>query len=500
LPEAVAEKERTTMSDFLAIDLEPHRICGIEASVERGSVKIRKSFSIEVPESISVDDPHGLGEWLKGELRRERASASQVCISLPREDVIVRHLETPDVPDDELPDLVRYQSAAKSSIPLDQLTLDFLPLPRREDSSVRDVLVSTVHQDRIKRLRTISSAAGLDLQSVGVSSVATAGIVSLEEHRIDHSAGEIVVVVAQHGDRVEISILGEGHLHFTHSTQVVAGGGQPTPILAEISRALVALQKRLPNSRVVRCWMIGSPDENSNLGDAIRDRFRCDIKQLDPFQGQGVTLGCTPVDDPHGAFGGPIGQLVSHSLEVSCAVDFLNPRRPAVKKDYSRQKKLAGVAAVAILLIGMFGYRSYAVAALEKKVKQATKDENDQKELLKELEPQVKVAGSVGEWASSRVNWLEEADTLAETIDGTERHYLTKLQFGEGTRKERGTVTAAGHAKERFDIEVLNAELMKRTDLEVNAKPIKKSGRDGDYPQQFDLDLKLKHPEVETKK
>jgi Tfp pilus assembly PilM family ATPase len=499
LPEAVAEKERTTMSDFLAIDLEPHRICGIEASVERGSVKIRKSFSIEVPESISVDDPQGLGEWLKGELRRERASASQVCISLPREDVIVRHLETPDVPDDELPDLVRYQSAAKSSIPLDQLTLDFLPLPRREDSSVRDVLVSTVHQDRIKRLRTISSAAGLDLQSVGVSSVATAGIVSLEEHRIDHSAGEIVVVVALHGDRVEISILGEGHLHFTHSTQVVSGG-QPTPILAEISRALVALQKRLPNLRVVRCWMIGSPDENSNLGDAIRDRFRCDIKQLDPFQGQGVTLGCTPVDDPHGAFGGPIGQLVSHSLEVSCAVDFLNPRRPAVKKDYSRQKKLAGVAAVAILLIGMFGYRSYAVAALEKKVELATKDEKDQKELLEELEPQVKVAVSVGEWASSRVNWLEEADTLAETIDGTERHYLTKLQFGEGTRKERGTVTAAGHAKERFDIEGLNAELMQRTDLEVNAKPIKKSGRDGDYPQQFDLDLKLKHSEVETKK
>jgi len=488
------------MSDFLAIDLETHRICGIEASVERGSVKIRRSFSIEVPESISADDPHGLGEWLKGELRRERASASQVCISLPREDVIVRHLETPDVPDDELPDLVRYQSAAKSSIPLDQLTLDFLPLPRREDSSVRDVLVSTVHQDRIKRLRTISSAAGLDLQSVGVSSVATAGIVSLEEHRIDHSAGEIVVVVAQHGDRVEISILGEGHLHFTHSTQVVAGGGQPTPILAEISRALVALQKRLPNSRVVRCWMIGSPDENAALGDAIRDRFRCDIKQLDPFQGQGVTLSCTPVDDPHGAFGGPIGQLVSHSLEVSCAVDFLNPRRPAVKKDYSRHKKLAGVAAVAILLIGMFGYRSYAVAALEKKVKQATKDETDQKELLKELEPQVKVAASVGEWASTRVNWLEEADTLAETIDGTERHYLTKLQFGEGTRKERGTVTAAGHAKERFDIEGLNAELMQRTDLEVNAKPIKKSGRDGDYPQQFDLDLKLKHPEVETKK
>ena len=164
------------MSDFLAIDLEPHRICGVEASVDRGSVKIRKSFSLNVPESISVDNPQELGEWLKGEVRHKRISASQVCISLPREDVIVRHLETPDVSDDELPELVRYQSAAKSTIPLDQLTLDFLPLPRRPDSSVRDVLVSTVHQDRIKRLRAISNAAGLELQSVGVSSVATAGI------------------------------------------------------------------------------------------------------------------------------------------------------------------------------------------------------------------------------------------------------------------------------------------------------------------------------------
>lgn len=488
------------MSDFLAIDLEPHRICGVEASVDRGSVKIRKSFSLNVPESISVDDPQGLGEWLKGEVRRQRTSASQVCISLPREDVIVRHLETPDVSDDELPELVRYQSAAKSTIPLDQLTLDFLPLPRRADSSVRDVLVSTVHQDRIKRLRAISNAAGLELQSVGVSSVATAGIVALEEQRLEHSDGEVAVAVAQHGDRVEISILDDGYLHFTHSTQVMSGGGPQTPILAEISRALVALQKRLPNSRIVRCWMIGSPDENAKLADAIRDRFRCDIKRLDPFQGQGVTLSCTPVDDPHGAFGGPIGQLVSHSLEVSCAIDFLNPRRPAIKKDYSNYKKLAGVALVVVLLIGLFGYRSYLVAGLKKDILQATKDGEDQRELLDQLEPQVEIADSVSEWRSSGVNWLKETNTLTETFGGTERHYLTKMQFGEGTRKDRGTVTASGYAKDKNDVYELQIELNQRIDLEANAKAVKESGRDGDYPQEFDLDLKLKHAETETEK
>lgn len=486
------------MSDYLAIDLELHRICGVEASVDRGAVKLRKSFSLSVPESISVDDPHGLGEWLKGELRQQRTSAGQVCISLPREDVIVRHLEVPDVSDDELPDLVRYQSAAKSTIPLDQLTLDFLPLPRRSESAVRDVLVASVHQDRIKRLRVIASAAGLDLLSVGVSSVATAAIVALEEQKLAHHAGEVSVAIAQHGDRVEISILGEGHLHFTHSTQVMAGDGLLTPILAEISRSLVALQKRLPDAQVVRCWMVGSPDENAELGDVVRDRFRCEIRQLDPYQAQGVTLDCKPVDEPHGAFGGPIGQLVSRSLEVSWAVDFLSPRRPAEKKDYSRYRKIAAVAAAALLFIGMWGYRYIKVDQLKEKVALAIKDEKEQKELLKEIEPQVKVAASVEGWASSRVDWLSEAEKLAGTLDGTERYYLTKLQLGEGTRQEQGTVTASGHAKERFDVEGLYAELMQRSDVEVNAKPIRNSGRDGDYPQQFDLDLKLKREETET--
>lgn len=489
--------ERIHMSDFLAIDLEPHRICGIEGTVTSGSLKIRKSFALEVPESVSADDPQGIGEWLKGELRKAGVSAGQVCVSLPREDVIVRHIEAPDVTDDELPDLVRYQAAAKSTIPLDHLTLDFLPLPRRSDTSVRDVLVATVHQDRIKRLRKIATAAGLNLQSVGVSSMSTAALVTLEEQRIKHGAGEVSVVIAQHGDRVEISILGAAHLHFTHSTQVL-GEGQLSPILAEISRSLIALQKRLPDSRVVRCWMIGSPDENAKLSDAIKDRFNCEIRQLDPFCAQGVVLDCTPVDEPHGAFGGPIGQLISQSQDVSTVVDFLNPRRPAVKKDYSGIKKIAALVAAVMITSGLFVYRHYRVADLQKDIKSVGGETTDQEKMLDELAPKVVVAGIVGDWADSRVNWLQEAETLAQTINGTEQYYLTKISFGMGMTTERGSISTTGFAKSRFDVETLNSELMQRADLEVNAgSPYKKSGRDGDYPGQFELDLSLKQMETE---
>lgn len=483
------------MTDFVAIDLEAHRVCGVEATVEPSSVRINRSFSLDVPESAQGEDSQALGEWLRSELKQARVSTSQAVVSLPREEVIVRHLEVPDVSDNELPDLVKFQAAAKSTIPLDQLTLDFLPLPQRPDASVREVLVATVHGDRVKHVRTAMRAAGLELESIGVSSVSTAALVAEEELRMAHGESELVVIIARHGDRVEISILGNGHLHFTHSTQVDEKAH--APILAEISRSLVGLQKRLPNSKVVRCWLIGSPDEASELGHAVKDRFSCEVKRLDPFRAKGVTLNCTPVDDPHGAFGGPIGQLFGRSQEVSRTVDFLQPRRPTEKKDYSQLKRIAVVAAAVLLFGALLGYRSYAVSGLQKKVATAERDEMDSKALLKELEPQVKVADSITEWSDRRVDWLGEANLLAETLDGTERYYLTELKFGEGTRKELGTVTAIGHARERFDVEGLNAQLMQRSDLEVNARPIRKSGRDSEYPQQFDLDLKLKLQETE---
>ena len=89
-----------------------------------------------------------MGEWQRGQLRELRISTITVLISLPRQDTVVRQLEVPgDVPDNELPDIVRLQAETKISSSLDQLLLDFLPLPKVADSPVRDVLMATVSKE-----------------------------------------------------------------------------------------------------------------------------------------------------------------------------------------------------------------------------------------------------------------------------------------------------------------------------------------------------------------
>ncbi|MHC4877638.1 MAG: type IV pilus biogenesis protein PilM [Planctomycetota bacterium] len=487
------------MAEFLALDWEADRICGVQADVSKSLVKIQKSFSGVIPED-AVGQPERVGAWLQTQLKEHGITAKQVVVSLPREEVIMRHLEVPPVSDDELPELVKFQSAAKSTIPLDQLSLDFLPLAEHIADVPRDVLVASVHRDRVRRIQTAAEHAGLELASIGISSISAAAMVILAEGHITHEAGDVSLIIARHGDRLEVSMIAGGYLQMTHSSQVLAEESEQSrsAILAEISRSMIALQKRIPNVRITHAWIVGSEVEESGLDAAINDRFQCSVRRLDPFRGPQVSLSCKPVDDPHGAFAGPIGQLLCQASEVLDSVDFINPRRPAEKKDYTNVKRGAIAAAVAAVVIAAFGYRMWAVADLEGKIAAAKDEVADQNEMIEQLTPQVEIADSVDAWASKRVDWLDEARQLADSMGGTERLYLAELTFGEGTRGERGTISATGSAKERFDVESLNAELMKRRGVELNPSDIKRRGRDGKYPQEFRLDVRLKEVPAET--
>ncbi len=482
------------MSEILAIDLEPHRVSGVLAEVSNGGVRVLKTFSASVPEEV-LRTPPETGLWLAQVLQQNGISAKQVCVCLPRDEVVVRHMELPPSTDEELPTMVRFQAATKSTVPIDQMALDYLPLPQRADFSGRDVLLTTVPQERIARLYGAAIVAGLEVISVGVSSIATAGLVLEAEGSALSGVNDVSLVVARHGDRVELSLLGQGHLYFSHSTQVDSGPAGLT-ILVEINRAMVGLSKRIPDARISRAWLIGSASEDAALGTSISERFSCEIKRLDPLMANGVEMRTTSVSTSHSAFAGPIGQLLGHSRETHLGVDFLNPRRPVVKKDYSNYKRGAMLAAGVLLLVGIFGYRELVVGDLKSKIVKGTSDLKTAKELSKKLEPQVKVAEKIGDWTAGNVNWLDQTQALSQKMDGTERRYLTEVKFANGTTKQvRGTMSVTGYAKSGSDIFELNESLSEpNTDVE---KTINQRGsKDGDYPQKFQSDISMKKPEA----
>src|SRR5882757_6087674 len=142
------------MPDILAIHWDKRRLRVVEASIG-STVRVNQSFTLDIPETLK-------STWLRDALRQKGTTARQAIVCLAREEAILRQLELPDAPDDELPSLVYFQASTRSTTPLDQLVVDYLPLPRRAGSVQRDVLLATAPKSTVDPIRAALGDAGVE--------------------------------------------------------------------------------------------------------------------------------------------------------------------------------------------------------------------------------------------------------------------------------------------------------------------------------------------------
>jgi hypothetical protein len=420
--------------------------------------------------------------------------ADEVLVVLPREDSVVRNLELPMAPSEEVPTLVRFQAAAKSSISLDQLLLDYLPLPPREDGSGLDVLMSTVPVKFVNHIQAVLTAAGLELASLSISPTATAELVARADHRTGDASGADLVI-ARHGNRVEISFIRNRRLLFTHSTRLTGDDERlrNQAVLAEISRASVALQRQLAGNSITRAWVLGTADDNLSLCEALQTRFQCEVGTIDPLAVPGVELTTTDVPGDRALYAGPVGMLLAQSGGLTESLDFLNPRRPPARRD-SRKLKAGLIAAGALFAaaVGYGGLHLY-LAGLDAEIRDKVQMVAELEDSVKRGRPQVESAQLVEDWIDGSVHWLDRMEELAATMQGTERLYLSKVDFDSKTgRSSVGEIKGEGVARDRSDVYSLYKAIGEHARTEVHTKEIPQTSTDADYPYKFWLDVDLK--------
>src|SRR5436190_7734844 len=262
------------MADLLALEWDHDQICGVYAQISTGRVRVKRCFVLRRP-VVAVAGSGALPiDWLKSQLTAPGISGGDVLVALPRDEAVVKRMDLPETSDDELPVLVRFQAGAKSSVPLTDLSLDFIPLPRRNEIPGREVLMATVPQQTITEIRTLCETAGLKLQTLGLTPAAVAELVARAEtaHSDDRLGASLVV--ARHGNRLEISVLRRSHLLFAHSARlsVDESGADPQTIVSEVSRSLVALRGAISDVKIERVWTLLDPAAHEQLAEVLRKR------------------------------------------------------------------------------------------------------------------------------------------------------------------------------------------------------------------------------------
>ena len=478
------------MPDILAIHWDKRRLRVAEASIG-STVRVVQSFYVDIP------DPPTIG-WLREALRRNGVSARQAIVCLPREDAILRQLELPDTPDDELPSIVQFQASTRSTTPLDQLVLDYLPIPKRSDSLQRDVLLATVPRTSVDPIRAVLSDAGLELISLSLSSFALAELVLRAESGLGQSGSQSRLVILADSNRLEVVLLGQNQPLVAHMVRApLDDQGRPVvaKAVADISRVLVPAQPWLAVSPIERIWVLGDSEEWNGLDQALRDRWNCPVERINAQIGAKIRdLELTKFQGSIAQFAPTLGLTLGRLQPRSPVFDLLHPRQPRPKLNPRKLQLAVGSAAALLVIALVTSAYQLSMSSLTASIKEASDKVEELTNRSKQGEPVRKAAVLIEEWKTHDVDQLKQFVQLDEFMQGTARLYVSDYNFGQSVGEAIAKLQATGNARERSDWQELAQRLVDARRYRVKPRELTQLSRDSDYPSRFELDTDLVSP------
>lgn len=479
----------------------------------------------------------GHASWLKGELAEFLSKEKKVTLVLPREDAILRHLELPPTPDDEVLDVVRLQTTMRSSVSLEQVLLDYLPLnvklPLVDEltasgrmrsitdeeaaaatlappSNTLHVLVATISSILVGEIRKLLESVGFDLVQVTLSSC---GHASLLREALGPTAQAAFVV--ERDGRVETTAIADGQLLFAHSARVPHGAkneaGLVTPLAmgAEISRGLFAARRIAPEfhpRRIVISSLSCGGETGIELKEALASQFECRVEEAHDILKQahlGPAFYKLVTDDA--SITRLIGSLgVASGLPEQCRLDFLHPRKPAAKPDYRRVKIIAGSSAALVAMAVALGWQNAIVSALDAELTALNASKVEAATTIKGGAGDQKIFAAVDDWQKHAPRISTELERQSKVLPNTERLLWTSWSITAGAGEVYGKMLASGLAKTGVDVTELGNRMAESKQYRIVPRELAGLSKDPDYKQRFEVDATLlppaPPPKVDSKK
>lgn len=476
------------MADLLALSWDRRRLSGIEVAPGGSTPRISGGFSVEWPEQTPT------ASWLRETLRRHGVSAKHVALALPREDTVLRLLELPVVADDEMPTLVRFQAAARSAQSLEQLLLDYLPLPMRSGVAQKDVWLATTLLTTVDPIRALLTEAGLELTQLTLSSMCLTELIARGEQRQSLDPAGSSLVVLRDGARMELAVVCQRQLIAAHAVKWSSVSEIPgvAKMLAEVSRVLVQVQAWLPEGTLQRAWVIGEESDVGELPEAIGQRWKCPVQRFDPWRDAGISLGAAKLEGASSQYAIAAGLALVQAGSLTPKIDLLHPRQPPPKRD-PRKPIIAAASAAGLLVAALAtGVFQQALASYDATIKDLQNQESKLKSEVDSGKPVVEASKSIVDWESKNVNQLGQMDEIYQLMKGTDRLLISEYGFDVGSANVIGKLHMMGNAKDRDDTERFSQRLQDQPKFRVRP-PTTPTDRsfDHDYQTRLSLDVEI---------
>jgi len=472
------------MADNLILNWSRDGVIAISATISGQSVTVRSVAEMTWAENDTPQKtPKAAGESLKTFLRQAGMQSDSAVVCLPREQAVIRNLDVPRVPEEELAEIVHLQAATKSSQPVDQLMIDFLPQPTRAGSELGSVLAATLSRSTGDAILKTLAAAELELSGIGLSSV---GLAEMSYGFSPGSAEQVLIAACLQESRLEVAFARGNVIQMMQTSTLVEASSEG--IAAELRRMMFAAQQTLGEFTVGHTVLFVSSEEMMSLSDLRSlsgDEFT--ILTLEDLP-QVKVAGQLPKSLKISRLVAPLGLLLNRSRKSFAGIDFHHPREVVIAKDDSRRKMaIYAAGALTLVSLGYYQFSSYT-SGLDDQISQLQLDESNLKTGLATGKPVLESDAQLKEWLARDVHMLQELDQVQKTLPGTASTYLTEYQFDVALGKNLAKVRAEGQATDRNTVEEIYGDF-NAAGFRVTPAEIRSGRRDSQYPVEFELNL-----------
>jgi type IV pilus assembly protein PilM len=184
---------------------------------------VNLAFAAIPPEVQEESDPdvklEQVSELVKKMLHENDFKLRDVVVSIPGDDAIVRYIKLPNMPREELKNVIAYETEQYIPLSIDQVVLDFAVLGELEEEGQKklEVLLVAAKKDIVDRYLELFKRSGVNPVVLDVDSFALGNAF---EHAYGKLEGETVSLINLGAKLTTIHIMESGVSHLTRDVAV----------------------------------------------------------------------------------------------------------------------------------------------------------------------------------------------------------------------------------------------------------------------------------------
>jgi Tfp pilus assembly PilM family ATPase len=423
---------------FAAVDFDGRQLRVVHAERVGNRTRVLKLAAVATPEHLDQQSPKAFGGLLGRTLRDMRLSNVGVLMNVPRGLAVLKPVTLPaGTPQTELAGMVQFQMEKELPFRTEEAVIDFtveshydVEADQAQAPSVGiDMLVGAVRLPVVDQYRQIAEAAGVKLLRLGLRPYANMRCVDACTRR---GPGESLLVVHLTADETEIDVLVGKSLSFSRSAAVKIPAALADPaergqsvrsVVMEVVRSVQSYQAVERGFRADAILVAGGTGVEADVAAELGRRLGVRCELFDP-------AGALQLGDVENAsaFVAALGLAIGHSGAEQLPFDFLNPKRPRVRRNVRRIASVCAAVAVVLVLAGGITAGAVVLGGKQAEVDRLRAKRDAKRKLsgdLKRLESRV---AAIRQWNAESREWIRHWAYLSALLPPCTDAYISALK------------------------------------------------------------------------